>query len=421
MAVTLVESWDDLPGEAAPGLTLVTAAADDAPGAVLSPAEATSELARRWKRADARRHVELTAERLAVAEAELAERRLGLPDGAHGADPDVVRRLADAAASSVTKAARLAAEVEELGPAPPVDPGAERAVLDADTYVAHVRGELDLVSRRAVRVLLGANITGVAIVAGRLVTGVVEPVFPLVGLLPVASLSYALIGTALARRRVSRASTSLSTSLQLAGVRTVSGLSARRARLESHTRRADAAASAGRAADRALRRLAQAAGVGVEPAEVADLVERLVALRAAQEAWRTARAAHDEASALADGPASDEPLLVAAGCDEELLDRLLQASGRCPVVVVSPDPAVRRWVEAHGAVAAPARRRLRSVPTDDAAEEATGPATMPHVDATPGDAGPIDLRERVLSSLRRAMALRSSGRNSDEPRRQAQA
>ena len=64
--------------------------------------------------------------------------------------------------------------------------------------MAHVRGELDLVSRRAVRVLLGANITGVAIVAGRLVTGVVEPVFPLVGLLPVASLSYALIGTALA-------------------------------------------------------------------------------------------------------------------------------------------------------------------------------------------------------------------------------
>ena len=48
-------------------------------------------------------------------------------------------------------------------------------------------------------------------------------------------------------------------------------------------------------------------------------------------------------------------------------------------------------------------------------------ATMPHVDATPGDVGPIDLRERVLSSLKRAMALRSSGRNSDEPRRQAQA
>jgi len=182
--------------------------------------------------------------------------------------------------------------------------------------------------------------------------------------------------------------------------------------VESHSRRTDAAASAGRAADRARRRLVQAAGVEVAPAEVGDLVERLVALRAAEEAWRTARAAHDEASALAEGPAPDEPLLVAPGADEGLLERLLQASGRCPVVVVSADPAVRDWVQAHSVSGRRPKRRLRSVPTSgpEGDPQTPEPGLEPDEPEEPDSEEPIDLRDRVLATLRRAMAIPSPAR-----------
>ena len=413
MTITLVESPGDLP-EGPPPI-----AVDEVDG----------ELARRWKRADARKHLEVTAEQLEAAAAVVAERRSAVPFGvaSDDADLDGLRRAAASAIAARTKAAGMRGQLERAGEAPVVDVAAERAVLDAEAWFNHVRGEREGTITRWSRALMGANVAGMAILAGRGATQLAEPAMPMVAVAPLGALALLTAGALAGRHRLRSARLGLDRALAAAGVHSVGGLAARRARLEAWQRRAAAGEAAERAAGRAHDRWARCVGADVPPEALEELVVAAAELHRAEESFRTARAAHDEALALADGPPVDSPLVVAGEPDSEQLDRLLQASGSCPVVLVAPDAdACRRLADrlgADGQVARPdavAAGAVAPAEVDEGDEaEAVAEAVAEPDDRAedqplppPGEAvppaRPAELRDRVLETLKKALSLRSA-------------
>ena len=414
MTVTLVESPGDLPEGASP------IAVDQVDG----------ELARRWKRADARRHVEITGEQLAQAVAAVTAKRAEVPLGLSGPEPDVegLARAARSAHAAAAKAAGMQAELDGSGEAPVVNVAAERAVLDAEAYLHHVGGQHHGAVARGVRALYGANVVGMAVLAGRGATALAEPVMPLVALAPAGALALLTVGSLAGRRRRHEARLAFDRALSAAGVHSVAGLTARRARVDAWQRRHAEVVAAARAAERAHDRWVQAIGADVPPSALDQMLTAAASLRQAEQALHTAAAAHDEAVALAEGPAADAPLVIQGAPDGEQLDRLLQGSGGCPIVLIAPDPADRQRLAAQlsssGEVIVVPERPEASGATD-AAVAPPGPAVddappEPAVDATPpvSSAEPdpaaaerpapsTDLRERVLETLKKALSLRS--------------
>jgi hypothetical protein len=297
--------------------------------------------------------------RLREAAAEVKRRRAAVPQGLAGADADDVRRLAAAATRAVVKGRRAEAALAQLPAPPEIDAAAERAVLDAEAWVAHAAIEREAVRGRAVRVLASANALAVLALAARVASLRAEFVVPLIGVAPVAGLLLWLGGAGRARRRSRRAGASLGAALERAGVPDVDGLTARRIEAERHARAAEEAAAADRAAQRVLSRWFDLVGGGHPPDTVEELLAAESALHAAEADLEDARTA------------AAAPLLVSGAPDAAVLARLAEAAAQRPVVIVTDDERVRAWVESQR------------------------PAEV------------TDLRRRVRSKLQRALALRS--------------
>jgi hypothetical protein len=297
--------------------------------------------------------------RLKEAAAEVKRRRAAVPQGLAGADADDVRRLAAAATRAVAKGRRAEAALAELPAPPEIDANAERAVLDAEAWVAHWVVEREAVRGRAVRVLSTANALAVLALAARVASPSAELAVPLIGAAPVAGVLLWVGGSLRSRRRFRRADVALAAALGRAGVPDVEGLTARRIEVERHARAVEQAAAADRAAQRVLRRWSDLAGGGHPPDTVEELLAAESALHAAEADLEVARAA------------ATAPLLVSGAPEDAVLARLAEAAVERPVVLVTDDERVRAWVESQR------------------------PAEV------------TDLRGRVRSKLQRALALRS--------------
>lgn len=404
MVVTLISTPEEMPSDPSSVVVLVREEPTSAAAEVVerlgceppcAPAEAMARL-------DARRHedhaagdgpADRTGDRAAdyeralrAAREEAAEALARVPPLARRVDPE--RLHAAAAAVGAAEVAVGDAGVL-LGERPELAAEAAQAALAAEEAVVRAHQQRSVGIDRAATLLLGANAAGLLIVAGRVRTPVVEPLFVFVAALPLVALAY-LVATAVSRTREARAAARLrSQALQRTGMATMTGLVARSARVKAWSVRADALAAAEASLAQARRRWAGLAG-DTAPTQVGNLV------RALAEAQRTAAALAELEAApivavpqapghlviLVDG-AADDPL------DEDaraLLDRLDQMEGVDPqaaTVVVTASAAVGSWAAARSG----------------------------------GHAGAqvVDIRERVLASLERLRARASSFADTTPP------
>lgn len=237
--------------------------------------------------ADPQEHEEALA-RAAAREAALeqagvqaAEARARVPARARGV---AIERLESAAAS--VRAAEEATDDARvlLGERPELPAEAAEAALAAEEAVSRAHQQRAVDIDRSSTLLLGANALGILIVAGRVRTPAVEPIFVLVAAFPLTALFH-LVATFGAHTWQARAAAqSRRQALRATGMATMTGLAARSARLKAWTARADALAAAEAVLAQSRRRWTALAGAGSEPAQIAAL------LRTVAEAERAAAA-----------------------------------------------------------------------------------------------------------------------------------
>lgn len=320
----------------------------------LSLPEALAELARRR---DARVAAALARLRHAQAEAAVARATAGtaarrVPPAARGVAPAAVR----AAAATLLAARRAVRATASLGPRPELDREAARRAHAAHASVLEARAAWRRRLGRTSRVLAAANVAGVVLVAARLRTAAVDPLFPLVAVLPLVALVHAGVTMAHGVRRARTATIARRAALDAAGVPTMSALAARTTRADAWEARAARLAAAGAAMEDAERSWRALVGLRVDPAQGEQVAGALVAAHAAhatlvdREAQCAAAAVGLQAAEDGAGAAGEPPLVVLAerasdGDLAALLAHLAPPAGSSPVVVVvgvvgAPVPSV---------------------------------------------------------------------------------
>ncbi|HUP69770.1 MAG TPA: hypothetical protein VM142_08135 [Acidimicrobiales bacterium] len=436
MSVTLLSSPAELPADPPPELFVLV---QDEPaegagtiaellhaGPPCTPAEATARLnqpdAETPVAGGAKEDVDEAATLEALAEdADEASARAALREAAL----DQARERAAEALARVPTRARTVA-VERLHNAAAAIHAAEEAALDARTVLGE-RPELpadaaqaaiaaeEAVHRahqrrttgidRSCTLLLGANAVGILIVAGRIRTPAVEPLFVLVAAIPLTALLHLMATFASNTWQARAAAQSRRAALRSTGMATMTGLTARNARVKAWTARADTLAAAEASLAHARRRWATLTGASAGPAQI-DALLRIVA-----EAHRAAAALEELEAQTAESvpgldpdrapapdtepgpeplpglappldrlrpivvfmegaahhPLDDETRVLLEGWDEEGIP--------CPLVVVTACSEVGAWAEARTAGVG---------------------------------AKVVDLRERVLASLDRLRARTTS-------------
>ncbi|PLS75040.1 MAG: hypothetical protein CYG61_09460 [Actinobacteria bacterium] len=360
MAVTLISSPAELPADAPPGL-VVLVGRDPASAAAevmellhaappCTPSEAAAEL-------DARRRAtpavadgtgdgeDQRGAALEIARREAADALARVPPGARGVAPE---RLYSAAAA-VRTAEEAAVEARALlGERPELAIDAAAVALVADEAVARAHQQRAVGLNRSSTLLLAGNALGILVIAGRLRTPAVEPMFVLVAACPLTALVH-LVATVVARTREARAAAQLRTqALRSTGMATMAGLAARHARVKAWTERADALAAAEAWLAQARRRWAALAGASADPTQVGALVDAMA------EAERAAAALTE---LEAQGETRPDPrralvVLVEGGAnhplDDEtrgLLERLDLDGAPATVVVASASSDIGSWAE----------------------------------------------------------------------------
>lgn len=396
VAVTLISSAEQVEADAAPGLVVllteepaaaaaaVAARLGTEPPASLPQALAELEVASSNSTAeDVAVELEKTAAALAAARQEAADALARVPPGVRNVAPE--RILAAAAAVDAARAAAVDARAL-LGERPELANEAAEAALAAEEALRRAREQRTTEIGRCANMLLAANAVAIVIVAGRIRTVALDPLFVLVAACPLLALVF-LLSTWIKRTRQSRAAVRLrSDALRATGLATMTGMAARHARLKAWTARADSLAQAEASLAQARHRWAGLAAAA-DPREARELV------RAMAEADR-ATAALVELESRPAPPPSDpwRGLVVLFGhgaddvLDEEarlILEQLEGSTAPGPVILVSASAPVASWAAA------------RSIER--------------------GDADVVHLNERVRSSLDRLRARAGGFTNTAPP------
>lgn len=304
MSVTLLSSPAELPADPRPGL-FVLVQDDPAEGAgtiaellhsgpPCTPAEATARL----NQPDAETPVAALAEDADEASARAAQREAALDQAREKAAEALARVPTRARTVGIERlhsaAAAIHAAEEDtrdartvLGERPELPADAAQAAIAAEEAVnrAHQRRTMGI--DRSCTLLLGANAVGVLIVAGRMRTPAVEPLFVLVAAIPLTALLHLMATFASNTWQARSAAQSRREALRSTGMATMTGLTARNARLKAWTARADTLAAAEASLAQARRRWAALTGASAGPAQINALM-------------RTVTEAHRTASALAE-------------------------------------------------------------------------------------------------------------------------
>ncbi|MFP5377592.1 MAG: hypothetical protein ACLGIO_12535 [Acidimicrobiia bacterium] len=361
--VDALASPADLPVPAPPGVHLVTAADPwSAAGAVarslgarrlFTTAEATAELDRRRRASVAGpgRALAAAAERARAAAGRAAAARAALPPGLAAVAPGELRRAAEALdpATASVRAARAA-----LGPRPHLDAEAAYEAREAQVLADLARVERAALAPRANAVLTAANLGAGAIVAGRLASPSLDPVFGLVAALPLGALGIVASMAAGNVRRSRAAARRRWAALRSLGLCTLAALDAREAAARDWDARAAGVAHRRRELVRARAAWEALAGPGAPPGRAGELVgalEEVAALDAeAAAAHRRWAGAAEGVQAAEDAGGGGAPLVVVdvgtpPGRRAAALRALAERAGRSTVVVVaasgaaSPPPA----------------------------------------------------------------------------------
>ncbi|HVE45400.1 MAG TPA: hypothetical protein VNA57_01450 [Acidimicrobiales bacterium] len=405
MTVTLLSSPADLPADPPDGLFVLVR---ETPAEEASALAATLGCGRPVTAAQAALNLSARASATAPEEvaAEAAEQREAALDLARERAAEALDRVPTRArgvprerlqnASAAVRAAEAAVldARAQLGERPELPAEAAQAALAAEEAVTGARQQRSVGVDRSSKLLLAANAAGILIVAGRIRTPALDPLFVLVAALPLTALLH-LVVTLGANTWTARTAASLrAAALRDAGMATMTGLVARNARVKAWTARADALAAAEAGLAEARRRWTGLTGASAGPSSIAAL------LRTVEEAERTAAGlARLEAEAEAEGAAAapiDDPagalvILLEGAADDALdqetlvlLERLRMQEVPAPVVVVSASSDLARWAGAG---------------TVDTAVEG---------DAEGAGAQVLDIRERVMASLDRLRARAAS-------------
>lgn len=400
MPVTLISSPAELPADT-PG-TLVVLVTDEPAAAATEVAEVL-EAAPPCTPSEALARLEARDETLVAAacpalpdeatvEASLLSARQAVADAlarvpprARGIAPERLRR----AAAAVAIAQEAAVEARALlGERPELATDAAEAALAAEEAVTRAREQRTVGMDRSSKVLVGANAAGILIIAGRIRTPLLDPVFVLVAACPLAALGY-MTATVASRTMDARVATRRRReALRSTGMATMTGLAARHARVKAWAARAEALAAAEASLGAARKRWSTLAGASTDPADAGALVEAL------EEAGRASAALAELEATVPAAQSPPEParglvVLAEGASDHDLDDQTRELLGRlldgAPImdVVVSASPAIRCWAESQ---------------------------TDGHVAAEV-----FDLRERVVASLDRLRARAAAFRDTVPP------
>lgn len=208
-------------------------------------------------------------EALEQAREEAAEALARVPTRARGV---AAERLRSAAASIVVAEEAIVQARTVLGERPVLPPDAAQAALAAEEAVTRAHQQRVGGIDRSCALLLAANAVGLLIVAGRVWTPAIEPIFVLVAALPLTALFH-LVATFASNTWQARTAVQLRTvALRETGMATMTGLTARNARVKAWTARADALAAAEASLVQAHRRWAALTGTSAGSAQVAALL-----------------------------------------------------------------------------------------------------------------------------------------------------
>lgn len=410
--MVLVPSLPDDGLSPAPGMVVVASRDVDA-GAVAASAGvettiATADLAHQLgahRDALARAEEALAAaeERLAAARSAAAAAAARLPAGLQGRDAASLRKagLAVAIAADAAEEARRA-----VGERPQLDLVAAAAAFDADEEVHEARAGGEEGLARANVVLAGANALALLIVATRVRTPAVDPLFVVVVGAPLAALGFTALAVVRTARQVAAAARARSDALRTTGLTTMTGLAARHARFRAWEERTHAADAAGRALAEARRRwdaLVGDAASGADPEVLSGVLDD--AARTAALAAETERDTLDAREAVARAV----PTLVivdgqgdsaSGSVDTAILDDLERLAARTRIVLLTGDDTTLSWARARGDAGDGAP------PPEEPADD----AEAGHPVGTEGDdvvsAAPVvDLRDRLAAGLTRLRSL----------------
>lgn len=396
MAVTLISTPDELPCESLPRVVVLVS--EDAVAAAsevverlqcepaCDPAEAVERLSAREHQAEGADGPSEQSDQSAAYESALQRARedeaaawAAVPLASRGVDAE---RLHAAAAAVETAEGAVDQALALLGEKPDLSADAAQTAMAAEDAVLRAHQLKAMGIDRASTLLLAANAVGLIIIAGRIRTPVIEPLFVFVAALPLLALAY-LVATAVSRTRAERAATTQrSEALRITGMATMTGLIARNARVKAWSARADALGAAEASLAQARRRWASLGG-GTAPGQVAHLVEALAEARR-----RGAELADLEATPPTLVPTAPRHLVVVVDGSADdaidrparvLLDRLDQMDGTAgpeTTVIVSGSAEIRAWA---------------------------GGRVEGHVGAQV-----VDIRERVMASLERLRSRTAS-------------
>ncbi len=171
-----------------------------------------------------------------------------------------------------------------LGERPELPADAAQAAMAAEEAVIRAHQQRAIGIDRSSTLLLGANALGILIVAGRLRTPAVEPIFVLVAAFPLTALLHLLVTFASHTWQARAAAQMRAQALRETGMATMTGLIARSGRVKAWTARADAVAAAEASLAHARRRWTALGGASTDATHIAAL------LRTVSEAERTAAA-----------------------------------------------------------------------------------------------------------------------------------
>lgn len=397
VAVALISSPAELPVTPSPGLVVLITTTPSATAAELAelldapapctPSEAAAELDRRTHEGASDTTASAEEDRraaLEIARLKAAEASQRVPPEARGA---TAGRLFSAAAAVRAAEEATAHARALLGERPDLAVDAAEAALAAEQAVASAREQRVEGIDRSSTLLLVANAVGFLIIAGRMGTPVVDPLFVLVAVCPLAALAHLLV-TVFTRTREARAASRLRAELlRSTGMSTMAGLLARQNRLKAWTARAEGLAAAEASLAQARRRWVALAGASVDPADVGALVEAVGAAERAAEA-----VAKLEAGVPA-RPAEPVrgPIVLVDGCPDlpldgetrSLLERVDGEGAHGGLIVVTACTQIASW-----------------------AQSRTG-------DPVPAEV--VDIRERILASLERLRARADGFRDASPP------
>lgn len=219
----------------------------------------------------------------AEARARMAARETALERAREAAAEAVARVPARAREVAIERLERMAAAVraaEEavldartlLGERPELPAEAARAALAAEEAVIRAHQQRAIGIDRSSTLLLGANAIGILIVAGRVRTPAVEPIFVLVAAFPLTALLHLVATFGSHTWQARRAAQMRRQALRDTGMATMTGLASRNARVKAWAARADALAAAEASLAHTRRRWAALAGAPADPAHIAALL-----------------------------------------------------------------------------------------------------------------------------------------------------